>query len=83
MRRLLVIVSIVLVACGGPTTEPARTEPVRVEAPPSEATDEAPDHTAPRRVEADPSSGAASTREVPRRDRPSVAPPPVEPPTSF
>jgi hypothetical protein len=88
---LLALVIPTLLGCGGSTTEPARTDPQRVEAPPDEpagGTDEASGTregsapAVPRRLEPpSTSSGSSTAATAPRGQRPTVPPPPVEPPT--
>ncbi|MBX7197420.1 MAG: hypothetical protein K1X94_35555, partial [Sandaracinaceae bacterium] len=89
----LACVVVWMIGCGGSTNEPARSEPQRVEAPPPDPEGEPAasaqgSPSAPRRVEASRGEGASASGSTSsassspaRGHRPTVPPPPVEPPT--
>ncbi|MFN7700255.1 MAG: hypothetical protein ACK6CU_30555 [Deltaproteobacteria bacterium] len=81
MRLASMIAVTVVLGCGGPRSETARSDPQRAGGPAPERSDEereaTPPRATPRRVDG-PAEGAMP--RPPRGQRPTVAPPPVEPP---
>jgi hypothetical protein len=78
LRTSLFIVALMSLGCGASAgSERPSTVPQRIER--AEQTDETP-RVIPRRVAAAEAIPAPSGATTPRADRPSVAPPPVEPP---
>lgn len=87
MRLASMIAVTVVLGCGGPRSETARSDPQRAGGPAPERSDEereaTPPRATPRRVDG-PAEGASPAEGAmprpPRGQRPTVAPPPVEPP---
>jgi hypothetical protein len=82
MRLASMIAVTVVLGCGGPRSETARSDPQRAGGPAPERSDEEREATPPR-VDG-PAEGASPAEGAmprpPRGQRPTVAPPPVEPP---